>query len=718
MLSRLRVERSTSFSSVETSNVAEYGPGVMRGSRCARRPGVTALVRTEAQAFGETAHGIAHWPFGPARRDPRPEKLPDGRPWPRVRVLTFPSEDATGLSATVASVVGQAYPESRHDVVAAGPAAEAALRAACDDPGNDYLLLLRSGDLLAPGALVALCLEAALSGADRVTGLRVLFDDGVVGLDVLGEAAGTADQTHPFTGGEVLLSRAAIARAGGLDGTAAFPVAAAWRRLDAAGASMARIGRPVLLQRLATAHRADRPGGLTIAGLTDTGLRGGAGIAHRRLTEALRLSGHRVVDLRLTDESPAGAAEWTDDFPRTEAAILGGGYDLVLAGNLHGATRRTGILARLGHRLPVAAVLHDLFPLTGRCAFPSDCGRIASGCDALCPSSTAYPQLAPGRIAAAFAEKRAVLTGPDAPLLLANSAWTAATARDLGGASLRIERIDLAFPAGVFRPPADRDALRRSLGLPRDDVLVVFAAVIADAPGKGFSDLVAVLRQVARPGIGFVAVGRLDDPAVFGLPNLVVAGPVTDEASLARWYGACDIHVTASRTETLGQTPVEAALCGTPTVAYAACGLTDAVIDGVTGILVPPDPTALAAALAALIADEPRRRRLGAFARIAFESRFSHAAAAIRLHDVLVGQGLLPAPSDGRIGFTPEMLGRFAFARERHPGSAGTVAARSHPVVRSLRRAKHAVFGRGMPLWARRAVFAAIRLRRGAGLGG
>lgn len=679
---------------------------------------MTAWVRTQAHPFAEAAHGVAHWPFGRVHRDPRPETLPDGQPWPRVRVLTLPGDAATELSATVASVVGQAYPESRHDVVAAGPSAEAALRAACDDPGTDYLLLLRAGDLLAPGALAALCLEAVLGGADRVAGLRVLFDEGVVAVDALGETSDSADEIHPFTGGEVLLARTAIARAGGLDGTAAFPVAAAWRRLDAAGVSLARIGRPVLLQRSAKAGRADSPDGLTIAALTDCGYSGGAGIAHRRLTESLSLSGHRVVDLRLTVESPPAAAEWTDSFPRVEAAIVDGGYDLVFAGNLHGATRRTALLPRLGRRLPVAVVLHDLFPLTGRCAFPGDCPRIAAGCDAECPSPTAYPQLAPGRIAATFAEKRAVLAGADAPLLLANSAWTAATARQLGGASLRIDRIALAFPVGVFRPPPDRAALRRSLGLPQDDVLVVFAAVIADAPGKGFADLVAALRQVARPGIGFVAVGRLDDPAVFGLPSLVVAGPVTDEASLAQWYGACDIHITASRTETLGQTPIEAGLSGTPTVAYAACGLTDAVIDGVTGVLVAPEPNALAAALADLIADEPRRRRLGAYARIAFESRFSHAAAAIRLHDVFVGHGLLAAPANGRIGFVPEMLGRFAFAELRHPGSSGTVAPASHPAVRQLRRVKHAVFGRGMPLWLRRGLYTAIRLRRGVGLGG
>lgn len=447
--------------------------------------------------------------------------------------------------------------------------------------------------------------------------------------------------------------------------------------------------------------------GLSVAALTDRGYGGGAGIAHRRLTDALELAGHAVTHLRLDAEAAPAGAEWTDRFPATEAAIRAGAYDLVLAGNLHGVTRRTEVLAQLGRHAPVAAVLHDLFPVTGRCAFPAGCPIIASGCDARCPSPTQYPQLAPDRIAAAFEAKRAVLAGPAAPLLLANSAWTAACARQLAPPGTAIAEIDLAFPTGIFRP-GDRTALRRGLGLPEHDVLVMFAAVIADAPGKGFADLVASLKRVARPGISFVAVGRLDDPAGVGLPHLIAAGPVGDEATLARWYGACDLYVTASRNETLGQTPVEAGLCGTPSVAYRASGLTTAVIDGVSGVLVPPEPGALAAMVAALIDDPQRRRHLGAWGRIALENRFSHAAAAMRMNDVLVARGL--APTRPRIRFTSETLGRFAFARTRHPGRTGTVPAASPALVRLARQVKQALLGRGQPLWLRRSHYAATRI--------
>lgn len=651
------------------------------------------------------AHGVAGWPFGPAEPGPaRPAALPHGRPWPRIRVVTVAGGGADPRES-VASVARQGYPEARHDLLPPG-APRAAIAAILADTRIDHLLFLRAGDLLAPGALTALALEASLGGAVAVAGLRVLFDRTVLGLDAPAmDGEGPEDPRHPFTGGEVLWARAALAD--GIHVRDGLDAGAAWSAL--AGERRTRIGRPVLLQS-AAGFVPDRGAGLSIVSLTGTGTVGGAGVAHRRLSDALALAGHRVTHATL--RARPAAAEWTDAFPMAEDGIGAAAPDLVLAGNLHGATRSLDVVGRLARRGPVALVLHDLFPLTGRCCHPRDCRRAAAGCDAACPGPDEYPQLAPNRIAGMHARKRAVIAAPSAPWLLANSDWTAARARDLAPAGTRAETISLAFPTGVFRP-GDRAALRRRLGLPADDVLVLVSSVIVDGPDKGFPDLKAALQAVAGPGVGFVAVGRLDDPGRLGLDNLFAPGLVADEEDLAAWYGACDLHVTASRHETLGQTPIEAGLCGVPTLAYRTAGLTSSVIDGVSGRLVPVRPGALGEALRALVADGPARARLGAFARIALESRFSPAAAALSLDALFRARGLVP-DGPGRPGFAPAMLGHFPFAAERRPGARGTVQAASPRIVRRLRRAKQMVLGRTMPLFVRRCLYFAAVLRRSA----
>ena len=89
------------------------------------------------------------------------------------------------------------------------------------------------------------------------------------------------------------------------------------------------------------------------------------------------------------------------------------------------------------------------------------------------------------------------------------------------------------------------------------------------------------------------------------------------------------------------------------------------------------------------------------------------AAAALSLDEVFRRRGLVP--EDGaRIAFAPAMLGHFPFAAERQRGGRGTVQAASPRIVRRLRRAKQMVLGRRMPLFVRRCLYLAGRLRRSA----
>jgi glycosyltransferase involved in cell wall biosynthesis len=68
--------------------------------------------------------------------------------------------------------------------------------------------------------------------------------------------------------------------------------------------------------------------------------------------------------------------------------------------------------------------------------------------------------------------------------------------------------------------------------------------------------------------------------------------------------------------EGFGLVYLEAAAHGLPVVAHDVGGVADAVIDGVTGLLVPPErPLQLAAAFEKLIHDPALRRRLGTAGR-------------------------------------------------------------------------------------------------------
>jgi len=97
-------------------------------------------------------------------------------------------------------------------------------------------------------------------------------------------------------------------------------------------------------------------------------------------------------------------------------------------------------------------------------------------------------------------------------------------------------------------------------------------------------------------------VGRADVPALMRSADVVACVP---------WY------------EPFGIVPLEAMACGVPVVGAAVGGLLDSVVDGVTGLLVPPrDPVATAAALNRVLGDESLRLRLGRAAAEHVATRF------------------------------------------------------------------------------------------------
>jgi D-inositol-3-phosphate glycosyltransferase len=187
------------------------------------------------------------------------------------------------------------------------------------------------------------------------------------------------------------------------------------------------------------------------------------------------------------------------------------------------------------------------------------------------------------------------------------------------GADLRrVAVVPCGVDLGLFR--ADGPAAPRSPD--RYRLLVVSRLV----ERKGIGDAVAALAGV--PGAELVVAGgppaaELDrDPEARRLTALAeragVAGRVrllgrVGRSELPALYRSADLVVNVPWYEPFGIVPLEAMACGVPVVTSAVGGLVDSVVDGVTGVHVPPRrPRLLATALGGLLADPGRRAALGA----------------------------------------------------------------------------------------------------------
>jgi len=186
----------------------------------------------------------------------------------------------------------------------------------------------------------------------------------------------------------------------------------------------------------------------------------------------------------------------------------------------------------------------------------------------------------------------------------------------------RLRRLGNGVDVERFSPErfgrADRDALRRRLGVREGEQLVGFVGrLVAE---KGIPELVAALAH--RPGWRLLLVGpdergvkrdALDPAALTAAPNVAWLGL---QADLPPLYAAMDVLALPSHREGLPRTLLEAQAMARPIVATRVRGCREAVVPGETGLLVPPrSPRELRAALDALCADPPRSRRFGAAGR-------------------------------------------------------------------------------------------------------
>ena len=104
------------------------------------------------------------------------------------------------------------------------------------------------------------------------------------------------------------------------------------------------------------------------------------------------------------------------------------------------------------------------------------------------------------------------------------------------------------------------------------------------------------------------------------------AGHKSQEALVA-FYQESSLLVLPSGYEAFGKVIVEAGLCGLPIVATHVGGIPELVVEGETGLLVPPrDPTALARAIARLLDDAAFARRIGQEAQLRFQKTWNQDA--------------------------------------------------------------------------------------------
>lgn len=199
---------------------------------------------------------------------------------------------------------------------------------------------------------------------------------------------------------------------------------------------------------------------------------------------------------------------------------------------------------------------------------------------------------------------------------------------------------------------------RAALGIPEDAFTAGTVSRIAPEKNPEFLAKAGVRLLRREPDAHFVVVGQgpsLDtvrerfDKA--GLGERFHATGTLQGEDLADAYGAFDVFVFASETETQGLVVAEAMAAGTPVVAVSAGGINDVVVDGENGFLVSSgDMGAFVRAVRKIKRMTPEERRSVAGAARETAGGYSRSACVRRLaalYEDVLGRGRKEEPLEG-----------------------------------------------------------------------
>lgn len=225
---------------------------------------------------------------------------------------------------------------------------------------------------------------------------------------------------------------------------------------------------------------------------------------------------------------------------------------------------------------------------------------------------------APPRRAAGFAMEW--VGGHLTDVYMTVSEKEAADARRLG-INPRAVAVGNGRDPAIFHPDtATRNRIRAELGV--TDQQVVALAVSRLVRPKGYPELADAMRAARNVQL-WVAGERLDSDRGDDMAALLAASGLGGRLRMLGYrddvpalLAAADIFVLPSYTEALPMTVIEAMLTGLPVIASDIPGPREQVVDGETGLLVPPrDSGPLAEALRRLACDPDLRERMGAAGR-------------------------------------------------------------------------------------------------------
>lgn len=256
--------------------------------------------------------------------------------------------------------------------------------------------------------------------------------------------------------------------------------------------------------------------------------------------------------------------------------------DLVHFHNIHGDYIGIRDIGEISKHCKVVWTLHDMWALTGHCAYACQCNMWVKECSH-CSDLDLYPAIQKDIAGYIYKIKKKAFTGKEIHFVVP-SKWLMRQCERSFLAKESRALIHNGVNTTVFRP-MDKKQLRKKYGISQDKLILIFAANNIDSPYKGGKILTNALMDVKKKTeYELVVVGKegqftFDDDYICHY-----MGYVQNDDKMSELYSLSDVFIIPSRAENFPCTVLESLASGTPVIASDVGGIAEQ-IDENTGWL-------------------------------------------------------------------------------------------------------------------------------------
>ena len=275
--------------------------------------------------------------------------------------------------------------------------------------------------------------------------------------------------------------------------------------------------------------------------------------------------------------------------------------------NIHGGYFQTDLLPKLAKIAPVVWTFHDMFPITGHCAYSFECEKWKTGCGN-CERLDIYPSIKKDRTKFLWNYKNRIYNSADFTIVTP-SLWLKKCVEQSFLKNKDIRLIYNGIDLETFKK-IDKAKARKELVLPQDKKIVLFSADGGvKNPFKGGEFVFQSLEKLKnRSDILFLNIGGKNEEKS---ENWLDFGYVSKPETMAKLYSAADIYLFPTLADNCPLTAIESLACGLPVVTFETGGVPEIVENEKSGSVVEyKNGEMLISALEKLLDDDKLREKM------------------------------------------------------------------------------------------------------------